>query len=272
MKIHGITLLGFVFMLVACNATPAIMPTQVPTFTQTSMPTVTPETPTSTPTLTKTPVPTPIPDILSWWQGEGAANDSVGSYDGALMSGVTFAPGKVGQAFRFDGVDDYVEIPDSPSWTLGDQDFTIVLWVKFNEMQDRVPFIGHNEGGGEFSKWIFWYDAYGHNEPGGPALRFHINSPSLGPKDTVIAPWVPVTGRWYHVGVTRNGSTYSLYIDGVVAATSTQTDTIPDAATPLNLGNTEAYFLNGLIDEVMIFQRGLSAEEISAIFTAALGN
>ena len=51
--------------------------------------------------------------LISWWPGDGDANDIEGNNDGTLQGGATFAPGKVGQAFNLDGVDDYVSIPDS---------------------------------------------------------------------------------------------------------------------------------------------------------------
>ena len=90
--------------------------------------------------------------------------------------------------------------------------------------------IAHDNAGGEQNKWIFWYDALGHDkQPAVPALRFHINSPHPAPvpfpHDTVVAPWSPVLGRWYHVAVTRSGITYMLYIGGAQVATDTRTST-----------------------------------------------
>src|SRR5262245_15525608 len=58
------------------------------------------------------------PGLVSWWRGEGNANDSVGSNHGALRGGTGFGPGRVGQAFAFDGVDDWVFVPDSASLRL----------------------------------------------------------------------------------------------------------------------------------------------------------
>ncbi len=59
---------------------------------------------------------TPPPSgMVSWWRGQDDANDSVGTNHGTMMNGATFAPGKVGQAFSFDGVDDYVELPPTAS-------------------------------------------------------------------------------------------------------------------------------------------------------------
>jgi hypothetical protein len=206
--------------------------------------------------------------ITNWWPGDGNANDIRGSGDGITEPGVDFPSAKVGQAFRFDG-QATVSVPDDPHFTLGSDPFTIDLWVNFSQLQGRDPFIGHDEGEGEVNKWIFWYDEEGHDQLSGvPALRFHINSPQIGPLDPVAAPWNPQTGQWYHVAVTRLANNYSLYIDGVQVATQTNTLEIPDPHVDLTIGSSEIFFLDGLIDEVEIFERALTAAEIRSIYDA----
>ncbi len=59
--------------------------------------------------------------LVSWYRGEGNANDSADGNNGTLQNGATFASGEVGQAFSFDGVDDYVSIPDAPDLHFGNQ-------------------------------------------------------------------------------------------------------------------------------------------------------
>src|SRR5439155_24410004 len=159
--------------------------------------------------------------LISWWPGDGDATDIQGAQDGTLKGGAGFVTGLVDQAFHFNGSDGFVRIGDSRVWTFGNGPFTIDLWVKFDRVSLREPFVGHTEGSGELAKWIFWYDGAGSSPPFGPALRFHINSPTLGPIDPAVFPWQPQTGVWYQVAVTRSAnrdlsaSRYKLYIDGV---------------------------------------------------------
>src|SRR5688572_11110605 len=63
-------------------------------------------------------VPPPA-GLINWWAGDGNANDIQGSSEGALVGGTTFAPGKVAQAFKFDGQDDQVQAPDNEAWAFG---------------------------------------------------------------------------------------------------------------------------------------------------------
>src|SRR2546423_3558625 len=55
----------------------------------------------------------PPPDIVSWWPGDGDANDIQGSNDGTLQNGAPFAAGIVGQALSSDGLNDHVHPSDA---------------------------------------------------------------------------------------------------------------------------------------------------------------
>ena len=73
----------------------------------------------------------PPPNMVSWWPGEGNANDIQGSNNGTLVNGVTFAQGKVGQAFSFDGADRYVvNVGTNPCGHSGGNNFSVVTWIK----------------------------------------------------------------------------------------------------------------------------------------------
>ncbi len=50
--------------------------------------------------------------LVSWWSGDGNANDVQDKNPGILQNGASYATGKVGQAFSMDGIDDFVEVAD----------------------------------------------------------------------------------------------------------------------------------------------------------------
>ena len=102
------------------NVNVAVSSAPTPETVRPAAPTPTPRPEAPTPTPTPTPVvrkalpPSfqPLPGLVSWWPGDGHADDVAGGNHGTLLNGATFAPGVVGQAFSFDGVDGYVEIGD----------------------------------------------------------------------------------------------------------------------------------------------------------------
>lgn len=212
----------------------------------------------------------PPAGLVSWWAGDGDATDRDGNHDGALVGGTGFAPGIVDQAFSLDGVDDLVRVPDARAWTLGNHAFTIDAWVNFASLPERgAAIVSHDEGIANTKKWIFWFDNLGHEGLPGNALRFHINSPTIGPIDAISAFWTPTLNHWYHVALTRYGNTYRLFIDGVKVARDWDGRRIPNADAPLEIGSAEGgNHFAGLIDEVDIFNTALTHRQIKKIVLA----
>ncbi len=66
---------------------------------------------------------------VAWYPGEGNATDVQGVNNGVMHNGVVFAPGKVGQAFSFDGIDDYVTFGTSLGG-VGAADFAVEFWLQ----------------------------------------------------------------------------------------------------------------------------------------------
>jgi hypothetical protein len=71
---------------------------------------------------------TPPSGLVSWWRAEGNALDQAGTNNGTLVGNTTYGPGRVGQAFVFDGSGDAVSLGNPTNLQL--QNFTIEAWVK----------------------------------------------------------------------------------------------------------------------------------------------
>jgi hypothetical protein len=67
------------------------------------------------------------PGLVSWWPGDRNAKDIIGDNDGLLKGGASFGHGFVTKAFRLDGINDFVLIPDSSSLRFGTNDFSVVF-------------------------------------------------------------------------------------------------------------------------------------------------
>lgn len=210
------------------------------------------------------------PGIIAWWsldESSGTtAADRVGSHPGAYAGGPVPSEGQVRNSLRFDG-NDYVAVADSDLWAFGAKNFTIELWANFDTHgggsigEPGDIFIGSDDGPGTRNKWFFAL--------GGGYLNFHINGPVVGSRFFPLVPFSPNIGQWYHLAITRNGSVYSIFIDGVPRGSATDTRLIPNASAPLTIGQAENIgFMNGRLDEVTIYSRALTVEEIQAIAVA----
>lgn len=204
------------------------------------------------------------PGIQAYWPGNGTPDELAYGRDGTLVGDAAYAPGQIGQGFVFDGTGDAVEVPDSPVWSLGSDDFSQSMWVKM-DATGRAVFTSHDEGGtSPYPKWLFYLDS--------GSLYFGVNWPFNG-QNIVSAEWTPSTGTWYHIAVTREGDTWTLYVNGSAVGTAAREETLPEIQAPLRLGHAETnedgeFSLDGTLDEVIFFQRSLTADELSALYTA----
>ena len=214
------------------------------------------------PATTPTPTPTrfanvegcvePPGGLVGWWPGDGNADDVQGENDGMLIYGASFAPGMVGQAFSFDGKNRVVA--PAAGLPTGDSDRTLTVWVKANTFLEGEAFFA---GYGKFKTYNQVYEL----GAAGSTLFFSqwggaIFGPALQ------------TGRWYHVAVTNTSNKVRLYLDGKLAASGDlPIDTA--AGTKLFMGSLPdepAKRLDGLVDEVGVYNRALTAAEIRAIY------
>jgi concanavalin A-like lectin/glucanase superfamily protein len=201
---------------------------------------------------------TPPPGgMVSWWPGDGNANDIQGSNNGTLQNGATFAPGIVGQAFTFDGIDDYVQATDT-GLPFGTAARTLDLWMQPG-FDARVPVIY-----GDFAP----SDAFYVLVNGGNAC---IGQWGGGPPGEPCGSTDVTDGNWHHVAMTYDGvSTVLLYVDGALEASVTKTYTTTQTG-KVYMGSTvegSQEYYTGLVDEVEIFNRALSQSEIQAIYGA----
>ncbi|MDJ0789780.1 MAG: LamG domain-containing protein [Myxococcota bacterium] len=214
-------------------------------------------------------VPPPL-GVISWWTFDEvvgtAAHDVVGGLDGAYVNGPMPDAGIVGGALRFDGSNDFVSVPDDPAWAFGADDFTIEFWASFDTPgggsigNPGDIFIGNDEGPGSRNKWFFAL--------GGGFLNFHLNGPGTGSRFFPLVAFTPAPQAWHHLAITRDGDAYTIYVDGQAEPAATDVRLVPDASAPLTIGQAEGFFFDGRLDEMTVYERALSPEQIAAIAAA----
>src|SRR5262245_17379609 len=68
------------------------------------------------------------PGLVSWWPAEGNAVDAAGGNSGVLLNGATFAAGRFGQAFSFNGTGAHVRIADNANLHVTNG-LTLAVWI-----------------------------------------------------------------------------------------------------------------------------------------------
>jgi hypothetical protein len=189
--------------------------------------------------------------------------DSSGKENNGTVIGAKYtSAGKVGGAYQVGRNLGHLQVANPETWAFGQRPFSICFWLQMSSPPGgEQMLIAQDEGGGERNKWAF--ELLNGN------VDFHINNPGSASYRIASHPWVPEVGKWYHLAMTRNGSAYSLYVDGVCVSTDQNTLPLPTANAPLTIGQGEGLYVEGTIDDVMIFDRALSQEDVREIHGAA---
>jgi len=200
--------------------------------------------------------------LVSYWpfdEGIGTtAGDAVNGNHGTIY-GATWVDGKFGKALSFDGDGDYVSIPDSTSLDLSGE-MTVEAWIKvavhknYNAIVVKGPDMAEN-------------------------YELLVGYPTV---DDVVSAILFTDGRkwlstggviaqdtWHHVSVTCKPNEWRIYVDGVKRAERTDVASAPATNNyPVWIGNeqgTTGRVMYGLIDEVRIWNRALSAAELAFV-------
>jgi hypothetical protein len=190
---------------------------------------------------------------------ETAADSSSNGYFGVLYNGPTWRPsgGRISGAMEFDGADDYVEVKNESSFDITSQ-ITVAAWIKVNAFTRSYQAIVTK---GDNAWRIQRYAGTNYIEFACAGLSHNVYGSVLG--DINVND-----GQWHHVAGAYNGSTIYLYVDGVVDASAASSGTINANNYKVMLGENAQQrnrYWNGLIDDVRIYNRGLSAAEIDTI-------
>ncbi|MEK7069029.1 MAG: LamG-like jellyroll fold domain-containing protein [Patescibacteria group bacterium] len=210
--------------------------------------------------------------------GTTTADASAGGNAAMLIGDPAWVPGAIaGSAVAFNGTTQYGILATSTSSTfnMGAGDFTVAAWVKINANAGSYnTFVAKNLGGSCCAP--LGYPGYLLGEQKGKIVfRLESDAEGLDPVEVSISS-TPYRGFWHHFAGVRQGDYVKLYIDGILIATSTlaghYTRSEPfkiDTNYPLAIGAVSywrmAYPIAGSIDDVRIYNRGLSVGEIASI-------
>lgn len=202
--------------------------------------------------------------MVAYWKldetsGTNAA-DAFGRNNGILVNGPVWTSGIVGNALSFDGVDDYVNIPNSAGIAPGS--FSIEAWVTAdvnNKFQGIASTHYKDVLPNQWALGTQWDAPYNK-------FRFWLGT-STGSGIVIDSITQIITGTWYHVVATWDDSTRTgrLYVNGILENNATAVSgSFQGSYRPLVIGDFENLLRlwDGTIDEVAVYNRALSLEEI----------
>jgi Concanavalin A-like lectin/glucanases superfamily len=208
--------------------------------------------------------------LVALWSGEeGDGNDSVGG-NNMMLTDISFAEGSVGHAFSFNGTSSSIKIPASPALDIGAGDgFTIMAWIKPSEVDGLHPIIQWSEGSNPLSLWI------GIRPYENGVLRSDITDAD-GNRFVVSNPDVLASGIFQHIALTYDKASGigTWYLNGIIVAqrqlsglVHTKGDLLISRRNTRQGDWSSNRSFAGLMDEIAIYNRALSAAEVQAVFT-----
>ena len=193
---------------------------------------------------------------LIMWEGSGnIVSDFIGNNNTCIRNGTgnIWTPGKFASAQQFNGTDDFIEVPHSSS--LVTSNITLIIWVKIPESPDYNALIDKSDSGGD------GYNVFISNSD---TFTFRINSQSWDSNIQVDAD------VWHQLVGTYDGVTRRIYSDAIEKNNAALAGSVINTTSVLRISkrsfDADAWFINGLVDLPMIYNRALSASEIAELY------
>jgi PKD repeat protein len=196
-------------------------------------------------------------------EGSGTSvTDASGNGNSGTITGATWtSAGRYGKALLFNGTNSLVTIKDTAFLHLGSA-LTLEAWVNPTTLASWKNLIYKPQG----STGISYVLQGASSSSQVPSLGMSICSANL------MAPNPLPLNTWSHIAATYDGTTARFYVNGTLVASQAQTGTITETTDALTIGGNSAYGENwaGLIDEVRIYNRALSATEVQTDMQTAV--
>lgn len=203
----------------------------------------------------------PTSGLVGYWNlnetGGATAGDSSGnSYNGTLVNNPSWVSGRVNNGLNLSGASQYVRVPDASSLHLASTTYSYTFWFRTNNPNTDQGLVGKNGSTGFVSAINTNKVLVGH--------RINDTSSNLLWGATTLG-----ANTWYHAAVVYDRSTLKIYLNGAEDGSRNVSTDLPDTLGDIFLGSASGIHLNGILDEVRIYNRALSTSEITNIYNEA---
>ncbi len=194
--------------------------------------------------------------LVAFYQLDGSASDTSGHAVNGTMAGVAFNTNRLGfpsKAFRFQGTNgSFVDMGVPVSLQFGG-DFTLGAWVNFSGGEPDARILSYGGAAG--------YELLAAGDGTNRQLQFNVAGTNI------LSAAMVASGEWHHVAARLEGSTASLFVDGVLVGTNeVSTSAIFSGNFYLARSETGNYW-GGALDDVSCYNRALSTGELADLFS-----
>ncbi len=192
-------------------------------------------------------------------EGEGAIARDVSGRDnhGTVMGGANWNKGIIGGALEFDGTDDFVSIPNESQFDIAGN-ITVSAWIRvesFTKPWQAIVTKGDRA-------WRL------HRADTTKSAGFACSDLSREQTGDLLGNKVVADGQWHHVAGVLDGTKMSIYVDGALDAWAASSPNISVNDYSVHIGanaQAEDRLFRGLIDDVRIYDRALTVDELHAL-------
>ena len=193
--------------------------------------------------------------------GTSTGDFSENGFTGELNGNATWVDGKHGKALEFAAAADFVAVEDDAAFHIEDA-ITQAAWVNLTRLPSAHAIIFGTRSGGDGRNIGF---GFGMNPANG--LKVWTNGAAGGFLDVNDNDTALELGKWYYLAYTHtsdNNGLVEIYVDGEVTLAQETNNPVAPAGTPsqLQIGTWSGEAWPGLVDEVRLWNRALSADEV----------
>jgi hypothetical protein len=211
-------------------------------------------------TLTVSPTTPPPTGLVGAWAFDEAsgttATDASGRGNTGTISGATRTTGHAGGGLSFNGTNAWVTVADSSSLDLTSA-MTLEAWVRPAALGTTWRTVVLKEQTGQLAYGLY----AGTDTASRPSANVFTDT-----DHGLLGPSALALNAWSHLAMTWDGTTLRLYVNGAQASTAALTGTAAVSSGPLRIGGNAVWpeWFSGLIDDVRVYNRALTAAEVVA--------
>ncbi len=203
--------------------------------------------------------------LVAHYTFDDNTNDSAGTNNGTASGGPSYVEGKVGKALQFDGTNDYITLSNTSAADMTTNNFTVSLWLKTNTTATTQYRLISKRGSDGYEIYL------GSGQNGLAAYCDTTGGGCLNDNNLGTASVRDM--KWHHAVVVfdRSGNMTG-YVDGNVGSSPSNISAAVGSMTVaqnLMIGqysNGGGDYFNGTLDDVRVYNRALSADEIIQLY------